>query len=71
MASKTVIRPTKSDPLIKELVKTKHTEEDKVFPNFILLQICTLILFHSYSMKIVLPVPDNWKNIIDQHKANS
>ena len=36
-----------SDPLIKELVTTKQTEEDKVLPNYILLQICTLILFHS------------------------
>ena len=50
-----------------ELVTTKQTEEDKVLPNYILLQICTLILLHS--MKIVLPVPDNWKNISDQHEA--
>ena len=71
MVSKTVIRPTKSDPLIKELVKTKQTEENKVLPNYILLQICTLILFHSYSMKIVLPVPDNWKNITDQYKTRN
>ena len=67
MQSTSYISNLKSLVPIMELVTTKQTEEDKVLPNYILLQICTLILLHS--MKIVLPVPDNWKNISDQHEA--
>lgn len=55
----------------KELATTKETEDDKVLLNYSLLQVFTIILFHSYSMEIVLRFPDNWKKISDQHKATN